>query len=178
MNENDTIVEEVVKNEETEELRSEDPVYDGGASSSEDDQMPEEDAADAPSEAEALRAEIAGLRRELEEKELRKARILAELGEFSELFPQIGINAIPQKVWESVGEGLPLAAAYALYEKRTEAKNALAQTVNQRNAERSSGAVGRDSGREYFSPGEVRKMSSAEVRKNYNIIIESMKKWN
>ncbi len=178
MNDIESVIEEVEENEETEELRDEDSAYDGGASVPEDTERASEVTEEASRENEGLKAEIAELRRALEEKEAEKARILAELGEFSELFPDTELKKIPQNVWDSVKEGLPLAAAYALYEKKTETGRALAHTVNQRNAERSSGAVGRENGSEYYSPAEVRKMSAAEVRKNYNTIIESMKKWS
>ena len=178
MNEAETVIEEVIDSEEAEALLGEDISDDGGACDTEDTQALPSDTEVSSDEAEALKEEIATLRAALEQKEAEKERILAQLGEFSELFPGVDIRAVPENVWESVRGGLPLAAAYALYEKRTESQRDLAEKVNKRNAERSSGAVGRDGSKEYYSPADVRKMSASEVRKNYNTIIESMKKWN
>ena len=178
MNETETVIDEVIEIEETETLLGEDISDDGGACDFENDQEASSDTEVSSSETEALRAEIEELREALKEKEAASERILSQLGEFYELFPQVELRAVPENVWESVKGGLPLAAAYALYEKKRDAERALASAVNQRNAEQSSGAVGKDNGREYYSPAEVRKMSAAEVRKKYNIIIESMKKWN
>ena len=64
-----------------------------------------------------------------------------------------------------------------LAEKTAEGER-LREAINARNAEQSSGAVTNTSDSGYFSPSEVRKMSSDEVKKNYSMIIESMKKWN
>lgn len=127
---------------------------------------------------EELRAEVGRLRSALEDKHRENERVLTEIAEFTELFPKRGLENVPEEVWDKVKGGIPLAAAYALYEKKAEARAAFAEEVNRKNAERSSGAVGRDTGSAYFSPSEVKKMSAAEVKKNYSIIIESMKKWN
>lgn len=64
-----------------------------------------------------------------------------------------------------------------LAEKTAEGER-LRAAINARNAEQSSGAVTNTTDSGYFSPTEVRKMSSDEVKKNYSMIIESMKKWN
>ena len=50
--------------------------------------------------------------------------------------------------------------------------------INEENAKRSTGAIENVSDSGYYSPEEVKKMSAAEVRKHYGMIIESMKKWN
>ena len=71
-----------------------------------------------------------------------------------------------------------MAAAYALYEKKMAIASANAQLINQKNSSSSTGAIGRESENEFFSPEEVRLMSREEVRKNYSKIIDSMKKWN
>lgn len=62
--------------------------------------------------------------------------------------------------------------------EKTAEGDRLRAAINARNAEQSSGAVTNTSDSGYFSPSEVRKMSSDEVKKNYSMIIESMKKWN
>lgn len=122
------------------------------------------------SEVEALKNEVARLRAELE-----GTRALAdEMSEFHALYPDTPLDTLPDEVRASMGNGIPLAAAYALYEK----KRAAAQEVNRRNALLSCGTAGKNTPSEYFSPDEVRSMSQSDVRANYKKIIESMKKWN
>ncbi len=127
---------------------------------------------------EELRAEIERLRAELEKRDKENLRVVAEIGEFSAVFPETSIESVPSEVWNSVNAGVPLAAAYALYEKKRAAYQKFTQSVNQKNYEQSSGAVGKETDSNYYSPSEVKKMSPAEVRAKYNIIVESMKKWN
>lgn len=126
----------------------------------------------------ALCAEIETLRAELEEKRAECERIFADLKEFALTFPKRTVASITEDVWERVREGVPLAAAYALIEKKREASEGYAQEINRRNAERSSGAISSAADGGYYSPEEVKKMTAYEVKKNYNLIIESMKKWN
>lgn len=130
------------------------------------------------SEAELLRAELEALRTELEEKKKVFERMSREIGEFSEIFPERSVNTIPDSVWESVKAGIPLAAAYALYERKNAVRADAASRINERNGEKSTGAIGRTSTENFYTPDEVRAMSRSEVRKNYSKIIESMKKWN
>ena len=133
---------------------------------------------DVPDEIESLRAEVAALRGALEANEREHSRMLGEIGEFSEVFPERTLEEVPTEVWQQVKGGVPLAAAYALYEKRTEAHNKLVEQVNMKNTEQSAGALGGAGDNNYFSPSEVRRMSATEVKANYKMIIESMKKWN
>ena len=65
-----------------------------------------------------LRTELDSLKKELDEKKAAFERMNRDIGEFSEIFPNKSINSIPDSVWESVKSGIPLAAAYALYEKK------------------------------------------------------------
>lgn len=127
---------------------------------------------------EALRAELLTLRNELAEKKATLERMSKEIGEFSEIFPEKSVNSIPDSVWESVKAGIPLAAAYALYERKNAVRSDTAAKINERNNSFSTGAVGRSSIENFYTPDEVRAMSRSEVRKNYSKIIESMKKWN
>ncbi|MBQ8141093.1 MAG: hypothetical protein IJ038_05295 [Clostridia bacterium] len=129
-------------------------------------------------DADALRREIAELKSVIERKERESARMLSEIGEFSELFPESTLESVPEDVWDKVRDGVPLAAAYALYEKKTDARKKIVGAVNDRNAERSSGSISQSRDDLYYSPDEVRKMSASEVKRKYDIIIESMKKWN
>jgi len=125
-----------------------------------------------------LREKIKQLREHLDRIEREHKRMFSEIGEFSEVFPNVSLEVVPSEVWSSVKSGVPLAAAYALYEKKSRAQLELADMVNQKNAERSSGALKGESDDQFYSPSEVRKMSPREVRAKYNLIIESMKKWN
>ena len=128
----------------------------------------------------ALKAEIERLKEQIEKlEELKRSqnRILAEIGDFVSLFPEIPIEEIPDTVWESVKQGAPLAASYALYEKRMVAEAKRIAEINAKNAKKSPGAAGKDTAGEYFSPEDVRRMSRAEVHANYSKIKDSMKKW-
>ncbi len=145
------------------------------------EKAPEESAAkgEAPSsETEQLLAQISSLRRELEEKNAAHERMSREISEFSELFPERSITSLPDSVWESVKSGIPLAAAYALYERRAQLLAAQAEAVNEKNSTASTGPIGKDSDIGFFTPDEVRAMSRQEVRQNYSKILDSMKKWN
>ena len=138
----------------------------------------EETVAESVSEAESLRAELATLRTELEEKKKVFERMSREIGEFSEIFPEKTVSSIPDSVWESVKAGIPLAAAYALYERKSTVRVDTASRINERNGGKSTGPIGRAITEKFYTPNEVRAMSRSEVKKNYSKIIESMKKWN
>lgn len=125
---------------------------------------------------ELLQAELNRLKAESEEKNAIYTRIGRECSEFSELFPDTPLSDLPDCVWESVKNGIPIAAAYALEQRRRAMAEERAKRLSQRNRERSTGAVGQPE-QEYFSPDEVRAMSRAEVRGNYQKIMLSMQKW-
>lgn len=128
-----------------------------------------------------LREELALLRKELEERDTREhalSRMKAEIGEFTEYFPEVKLDQIPEEVWEKVRSGASLAAQYALIKYRNEQASKRMLEVNQKNRKMSSGSVSGGEGDKYFSPSEVRKMSPTEVKKHYDDIIESMRHWN
>ncbi len=123
------------------------------------------------------------LRRELSELRdafSKQSRMLERLGrdceEFSELYPNASLSELPDAVWEEVRRGIPLAAAYALSERRRAQTAERAMESNLANSRRSSGALETPEP-DYFSPREVRAMSQADVRKNYQKIMKSMQKW-
>ena len=93
-------------------------------------------------------------------------------------FPKRRLESIGEEVFEQLRMGVSLAEAFAVSEQKREASEKYAEEVNTRNAERSSGAISSTADGGYYSPDEVRKMTAYEVKKNYNLIIESMKKWN
>lgn len=137
----------------------------------------EETEESAEEELRRLRAELALLREEMEKKEQDQLRAVAELEEFQHLFPSVPLKQIPPSVWEQVSTGIPLSAAYALYEKKSLAAEQHAHKINKKNAALSAGMAGTDASEEYFSPQEVRAMSQREVHENYAKILESMKSW-
>ena len=100
----------------------------------------------------------------------------AEYLEFARLFPGVSIATLPDCVCESVRGGVPLAAAYALYEKKRSVEASLASEANTKNASMSF-RLNENSAEKYFSPDEVKAMSREEVRTNYKRIIESMRHW-
>ena len=100
-----------------------------------------------------------------------------EYAEFCELYPDLSTEDLPDDVWESVRQGVPLSAAYALFEQRRRRTLEKAQLRNLENKQRSSGSVEGGSA-DYFSADEVRAMSQTEVRANYQKILLSMQKWH
>lgn len=125
----------------------------------------------------ALRADVARLQAELQAQTAAFDRMSRECAEFTQLYPHQSISSIPKEVWESVGDGVPLTAAYALHCVKKERREQLAQQVNRLNREASGGDVV-GGGSQFLSPGEVRQMSAAQVRENYSKIIDSMKLWS
>ena len=144
----------------------------------EEAEVPEDTAEEIEEELIRLRGELALLQEELKRKEEEQSRVMAELEEFQQLFPEISLKQVPQGVWDQVSQGVPLGAAYALYEKKAAAAELHARRINQKNALRSAGKAGQDAASEYFSPDEVRAMSQSEIRANYQKIIQSMQKWH
>ena len=132
------------------------------------------------SELDELRGELTQLRRELAEREARlmqAEQIERTYAEFCDLYPDISIDALPKEVWQDVKNGIPLAAAYALAERRKTIFDKRAADANAQNRARSAGAVNNAQNIE-FSPAEVRAMSSSEVRANLPQIMRSMQKWH
>ena len=133
---------------------------------------------DSSAEIAELREQVRRLTEELETRKAQQEKAAAQIDEFSALFPDIAVNTVPEEVWDSVRSGNSLAAAYALYTRRVEARDEQVKAVNAKNAAHSTGKAGRGTAEEYFTPAEVKAMSRSEVRANYSKIIESMKKWN
>ena len=131
-----------------------------------------------PAELESLRREVSELRAALAAKEQEQQNTLREIGEFHRLFPDIPVSDVPDGVWDSVERGIPLSAAYALYEKKQQASEGRAEEINRRNASLSAGKAGKHTAGEYFSPDEVRAMSQRQVHDNYRAIMDSMKHWH
>ncbi len=124
-----------------------------------------------------LREELTRLRDELRETRDSLLRREADLAEFQDLYPEISLSSLPDSVWEDVRRGIPLTAAFALSERRRIRTEEKADAVNRANRAASVGAVGGEASG-FFSAREVRAMSPAEVRANYNQIMLSMPKWH
>ena len=132
------------------------------------------------SELEQLRNELKHLRQELALRDSRanqEKRITHEYDEFCSLYPNVPVSSLSQAVWQDVERGTPLAAAYALAEKRKAVSQRKAMESNTNNRVRSAGAVSNAENIE-FSPAEVRAMTSQEVRANLSKIMRSMQKWH
>lgn len=133
------------------------------------------------SELDAMKRELEELRATLAERDRRDAereRAEAELGRFREYFPTVSHSDIPGEVWESVRGGESLAGAYSLYLRRGELERERISEFNKKTSRMSAGSLTRDGDDKYFSPAEVKKMTPAQVRQNYDDIVESMRHWN
>ena len=126
---------------------------------------------------EQLRGELNTLRRELAKKDAYWERLGAECEEFHDLYPEVALSTLPDSVWKDVKRGIPLAAAYALAERKRALTEAFAHEQLLKNRDRSAGEV-KSMENDYFSPAEVRAMSGEEVHKNYAKIMKSMQKWH
>ena len=126
---------------------------------------------------EQLRSELMRLRAELAERDRMLTRIGTECEEFRQLYPDASLSDLSDGVWEDVRRGVPIAAAFALSERRRQLTEQKAAQYNLTNSHRSAGSVAGGEN-EYFSPAEVRAMSGAEVRENYQKIMRSMTQWH
>jgi len=126
---------------------------------------------------ELLRGELSRLQAELALREERLGRLGTEYAEFCQLYPEISPGELSDAVWQDVRRGVPLAAAYALAERKRACAVRQAEQSNLKNQMRSAGEIrlGED---DVYSPAEVRAMTPAEVRANYSKIMRSMQKWH
>ena len=124
-----------------------------------------------------LREELRQLKEEIRARDERDERLQRDYAEFSTLYPDVSPHSLSDAVLANVNRGIPLAAAYALEERRRLLLNQKAEQTNAENKHLSAGAVN-GTPNLYYSPAEVRAMSQAEVKKNYHLILESMKSWN
>ena len=124
-----------------------------------------------------LMNEIERLKAELAQKDAMAERLAREGEEFHALYPDANMQDLPDSVWQDVGRGIPIAAAYALFERRRYTTEQKALEYNHANARRSSGSL-EPTAPDYYSPAEVRAMSQSEVRANYDKIMRSMQKWH
>ncbi len=95
---------------------------------------------------------------------------------FKELFPDTDKETIPDSVKNEAQEkGIPLVAAYAIYERRRQIAASIADARNKTNAGRSSGPLGKaDNFGEALSIEQIRAMSPTEVRRHYKQIMKTL----
>ena len=128
-----------------------------------------------------LKNELESLRAELqlrEEREMANSRILKEITEFEEYFPEVDIHQIPSEIWEQVRQGASLSASFALNLRRLEIERKKTNDFNEKNRRMSAGSLIQGEGEKYYSPSEVKKMTPAQVKLHYDDIVESMRHWN
>ena len=141
----------------------------------------EQEGANDESELALLRAECERMREELRTREAQdraKARMDEELSSFAQYFPEVRASEIPTEVWDSVKNGNSLSGAYALYLRRADLERKRIADFNEKNRKMSSGTIIAGQDEKYFSPSEVKKMTPAQVKANYDDIIRSLRHWN
>ena len=124
-----------------------------------------------------LMARISELEELLSAREEKLAKARAEREYFCRVFPDVNPDLLPDEVNSQHESGVPLAAAYALYEKIKQNELRAAEEANIKNALSLNGSVSGSLGEAYFSADEVKKMSSDQVKKNLSGILRSMKHW-
>lgn|GEM_PF-1121563 len=102
-----------------------------------------------------------------------------DVSRLREIFPSLGRDDIPDEVWDRVEKGESLSGAYALWFLSGIKKKAQIDLVNSEVSKKAPPRMRHDGGDgDYFSPEEVKSMTQAQVRKNYDAILRSMDKWN
>ena len=128
-----------------------------------------------------LKNELEALRLELksrDEREEMNSRMLKELNEFQEYFPEVDIRAISDEVWEQVKNGASLSASFALNLRKIEIERKKVNDFNEKNRRMSAGSLIQGDGENYYSPSEVKRMTPAQVKAHYDDIVESMRHLN
>ena len=125
---------------------------------------------------ETLTARVRELEQEIEARNTLADRMTRECEEFEAYFPEVSLRSLPDSVWTQVHAGVPLAAAYALYERGLQNQRREAEEQTTRKDALSVGLPAAAQSN-YFSPSQVRAMSRQEVRENYDRIFESMRHW-
>ena len=124
-----------------------------------------------------MQGKLSRLEEQIEERKKVFHRLERECTEFRELYPDTPLSSLSDKIWADVQAGVPMAAAFALAERKRAILEAEAERINREN--KKIAPQGLSSGEEiYFSPAEVKRMTPEQVRKNYDKIIQSMEKWN
>ena len=128
-----------------------------------------------------LKNELETLRLELksrDEREEMNSRMLKELNEFQEYFPEVDIRGIPDEIWEKVKNGASLSASFALNLRKIEIERKKVNDFNEKNRRMSAGSLIQGDGEKFYSPSEVKRMTPAQVKAHYDDIVASMRHWN
>lgn len=104
---------------------------------------------------------------------------------FNEAFPDVKGDEIPPEVWQEFNAGKSLVDAYAKVhikklQEQIEALKKGTQTaeVNSKNAASTTGSITGEGAEEgLYTEEQVDSMSSAEVKKNYDRVLKSMRSW-
>ena len=121
--------------------------------------------------------------------EQKQARVNEEITEFSSQYPDVNVSELfeNESFMNFAGEYLgkvPLTVAYGMYQKSASFKQAQDDAITKRatqlaNSQASVGALSTagQANDGYFTEEQVRKMSPAEIKKNYEKIRESQARW-
>ncbi|MGM9658480.1 MAG: hypothetical protein ACI3W9_05770 [Eubacteriales bacterium] len=107
----------------------------------------------------------------------RSDAVTKDVEEFRKVFPDVTPEEIPDGVWQSVADGVPLAAAYALHIYVSGSRKTAADRVNADNARRSAPAGKDADADESYTSEQVEDMSPEAVKKNFKGIIKSLRGW-
>ena len=107
---------------------------------------------------------------------LEKAERLRNEGdELKLLFPEADVETLPDEVNADWEKGIPLAAAYSLWDKRRQVAKANADAANRLNAEGSPGPIENDGAANgHFTLDDIRRMPREEVRNYLDRIYKSL----
>lgn len=145
-------------------------------------QMTEETPAEEPiDELALLKSELENLKQELrarDEREALQSRMIREIKEFQDYFPEVDIKGVSDEIWDQVKRGASLSAAFALDLRKAELERKKVSDFNEKNRRMSAGSLMNGDEEKYYSPSEVKKMTPAQVKLHYDDIVESMRHWN
>ena len=111
---------------------------------------------------------------ELERELAARDRSFAQKKELRELFPEADPEDLPDSVKAQYENGVPLAAAYALYLHIQSLEKRRAEEQSLENARLVHGTLEGNAKNDYFTAEEVRAMSHGQVRMNFQSILDSM----
>ena len=126
---------------------------------------------DEADELEALRRENRRLKAERE----REEKFRTEAAALCTLFPECDAAALPGEVLADYGKGVPLDAAYALWDRKRALRELSERESDRLNAEASTGELtGDGQGDGSFTLDEIRRMPRNEVRRYLDRIYRSL----
>lgn len=136
----------------------------------------EEEPEAAPMTEQTLLVRIAELEAQVSELQQKNEMTRLERSELKRLFPNADPDALPDEVVKLCADGIPLVAAYALFDRTRKLEQDAAKAANRKNSAFMN--TGIQGGAEvFFSADEVKSMSSGQVKANFSSILRSMKHW-